>query len=89
MDKKEIIKALNILKKEPIEEYWKPKNIGVCTAQRIESHQVSCPMYLIGQHDGLQDMYCYGIGCIYLQVGRVPNTHWMNESGHTYMLWKD
>ena len=36
-----------------------------------------------------QDMYSDGNnGTIYLQIGRMPNTHWLDESGYTYMCWK-
>lgn len=87
MTHQELMKALKVLKTEPIEEFWTPKNIGVCMAQRIEANQLGCAMYLISEDDGLQDLYCYGIGSMYLQVGRVPNTTWYEESGYTYMLW--
>ncbi len=85
----EIKAAVKLLKANPIGDYWKPKNIGEFTAQRIEANQLGCRMYLLGQENGLDDLYCYGTGCVYLQLSRVPNTHWLNESGYTYMVWKD
>ena len=89
MTHQELMEARKVLKAEPIEEYWKPKDIGICKAQRIEADQLGCKMYLISQENSLLDLYCYGIGSMYLQIGRVPNTLWFEESGYTYMLWKE
>ena len=28
-------------------------------------------------------------GITLVQIGRKPNTHWLEDSGYTYMAWKD
>ena len=88
----EIKTLVSILKENPIEEMWKPYDLGWCKVQRVEANKASGRSYLISDpHDmtNPQDMYSDGNnGTIYLQVGRMPNTHWLDESGYTYMCWK-
>ena len=88
----EIRKLVSILKENPIEEMWKPYDLGWCKVQRVEANQTSGRSYLLSDpHDmsSPQDMYSDGNnGTIYLQIGRMPNTHWLDESGYTYMCWK-
>lgn len=88
----EIKKLVSILKERPIEEMWKPYDLGWCKIQRVEANQTSGRSYLLSDpHDmsSPQDMYSDGNnGTIYLQIGRMPNTHWLDESGYTYMCWK-
>lgn len=88
----EIKTLVSILKENPIEEMWKPYDLGWCKVQRVEANQTSGRSYLISDpHDmtNPQDMYSDGNnGTIYLQIGRMPNTHWLDESGYTYMCWK-
>ena len=88
----EIKKLVSILKERPIEEMWKPYDLGWCKVQRVEANQSSGRSYLISDPHNMtdpQDMYSDGNnGTIYLQIGRMPNTHWLDESGYTYMCWK-
>ena len=88
----EIKKLVSILKERPIEEMWKPYDLGWCKVQRVEANQTSGRSYLISDPHNMtdpQDMYSDGNnGTIYLQIGRMPNTHWLDESGYTYMCWK-
>ena len=88
----EIMKLVEILKQNPIEERWKPYDLGFCKVQRVEANQASGRSYLISDpHDmtNPQDMYSDGNnGEIFLQIGRLPNTHWLDDSGYTYMCWK-
>ena len=88
----EIKKLVSILKENPIEEMWKPYDLGWCKVQRVEANQTSGRSYLMSDPHNMtapQDMYSDGNnGTIYLQIGRMPNTHWLDESGYTYMCWK-
>lgn len=88
----EIKKLVSILKERPIEEMWKPYDLGWCKVQRVEANQTSGRSYLMSDPHNMtapQDMYSDGNnGTIYLQIGRMPNTHWLDESGYTYMCWK-
>lgn len=88
----EIRKLVSILKERPIEEMWKPYDLGWCKVQRVEANQTSGRSYLMSDPHNMtapQDMYSDGNnGTIYLQIGRMPNTHWLDESGYTYMCWK-
>lgn len=88
----EIKKLVLILKENPIEEMWKPYDLGWCKVQRVEANQTSGRSYLMSDPHNMtapQDMYSDGNnGTIYLQIGRMPNTHWLDESGYTYMCWK-
>ena len=88
----EIKELVSILKENPIEEMWKPYDLGWCKVQRVEANQTSGRSYLMSDPHNMtapQDMYSDGNnGTIYLQIGRMPNTHWLDESGYTYMCWK-
>lgn len=85
----EIKKAVEYLKENPIEVMWTPENIGVCIAQRVRCDSMVGRTYIMDiWDDGLQTLYSYGVRCVYVQIGREPNTHWLTESGRTYMLWK-
>ena len=90
----EIMKLLEILKQNPIEERWKPYDFGFCKVQRVEANNASGTHYLLNPSKTYDpnrpdDSYCDGNnGTIYLQIGRLPNTHWLDDSGYTYMCWK-
>lgn len=90
----EIMKLVEILKQNPIEERWKPKDLGFCKVQRVESNQANGKTYLLSpskpyDSNKPEDLYTEGHnGTIYLQIGRLPNTHWLDDSGYTYMCWK-
>lgn len=43
---------------------------------------------VFGQWADIEKNVCIGVRCVYVQIGREPNTHWLTESGRTYMLWK-
>lgn len=88
----ELMELVSTLSSNPIEEMWKPCDLGWCTVQRIESNQVGGRMYRlsVSDVDGSMDLYCEGgNGEVYLQIGRMPNTHWLDEGGYTYMCWKN
>ena len=88
----EIKNLVAILKRNPIEEMWKPYDLGWCKVQRVEANQTSGKSYLMSDPHNMtapQDMYSDGNnGEIYLNIGRTHNTYWFDESGHTYMCWK-
>lgn len=85
----EIKEAVKLLMVNPIEEKWQPKNLGICKAQRIDCSHMPNRTYLMCKDKNKNDvLYGYGVRCVYVQIGRVPNTHWLEESGNTYMLWK-
>ena len=87
----EIVKLVSILKQNPITEMWKPCNLGFCMVQRIEANHMSGKNYLISQNeDGTDNLYeKEHNGIVLIQIGRTPNTHWLEESGSTYMVWKE
>ena len=85
----EIKEAVKLLMINPIEEMWQPKDLGICKAQRVDCSQMPNRTYLMGKGvDGNDVIYGYGVRSVYVQMGRKPNTHWLEESGYTYMLWK-
>ena len=88
----DIKKLVSILKENPIEEMWKPYDLGWCKVQRVEANLTSGRSYLLSDPHNMtapQDMYSDGNnGIIYLKIGRMPNTNWFDESGYTYMCWK-
>ena len=84
----EIIEAIEILKANPIEQMWKPKDFGKFEAERIPCDEMSGSSFICNEHDGLQDLYQHELDGVRIQVNRKPNTHWLEESGQTYLVWK-
>ena len=82
----EINQLVSFLQENPIIDMYKPINLGYCKVQRIPANEVG------GRQGMLNDrvLISYGStdGSVYLQIDRKPNTHWMEESGYTYMAWK-
>jgi hypothetical protein len=82
----EINQLVSFLQENPIKDMYKPINLGYCKVQRIPANEVS------GRKGMLNDrvLISYGStdGSVYLQIDRDINTHWMEESGYTYMAWK-
>lgn len=86
--KEEVGQLVSMLSKNPIEQMWKPQNLGFCQIQRVESGDMPT-----GRHSLLsrepQVTYCEGNnGEIFIQIGKEPNTPWFEEGGYTYMCWK-
>ena len=88
----EILKLVSILKENPIDEMWKPYDLGWCKVQRVEANQAGSRVSLLSKPHNIsspEDCYSKGVnGELFLQIGRMPNTHWREESGYTYMCWK-
>ena len=87
----EIRNLVTILKENPIEEMWKPRNLGFCMVQRVDARSTGTgPCSILNQNeDGSDDLYEEEInGITIIEVGRMPNVPWYEESGAAYMAWK-
>ncbi len=86
----EILKLVSILKENPINEKWKPCDLGWCKVQRVEASQAGGRVSVIDTSNGLMDCYSKGVtGELFIQIGRQENIPWHVDNGYTYMCWKD
>ncbi len=89
---KEIQELTRELKKNPPLEKWEPTDIGPYKVQRISACDVTSTKLslLATNEDGTEDLYAEEKnGIIFIQTGRKPDTHWLDDSGMSFMCWKD
>ena len=87
----EVKHLVTLLKRKPLQDMWNPVDCGFCKVQRVEANNMSGRCSLLNRNDdGTDDLYKEEInGITLVQIGRKPNTHWLEDSGYTYMAWKD
>lgn len=87
----ELKHLVTLLKRKPLQDMWNPVDCGFCKVQRVEANNMSGKCSLLNRNDdGTDDLYKEGInGITLVQIGRKPNTHRLEDSGYTYMAWKD
>lgn len=85
-NREEINQLVSFLQENPITDIYKPINLGYCKVQRIPANEVSGKQGLL--NNGVRISYGDTDGAIYLQIGRTPNSYWLEENGKTYMAWK-
>lgn len=87
----EVKHLVALLKQKPLQDMWKPVDCGFCKVQRVEANNMSGRCSLLNRNDdGTDDLYKEEInGITLVQIGRKPNAHWLEDSGYTYMAWKD
>ena len=87
----EVKHLVTLLKRKPLQDMWNPVDYGFCKVQRVEANNMSGRCSLLNRNDdGTDDLYKEEInGITLVQIGRKPNTHWLEDSGYTYMAWKD
>ena len=87
----EVKHLVTLLKQKPLQDMWKPVDCGFCKVQRVEANNMSGRCSLLNRNDdGTDDLYKEEKnGITLVQIGRKPNTHWLEDSGYTYMAWKD
>lgn len=86
----EIKQIVDMLKRNPVQEMWKPVDLGICKVQRVESNQMSGKCSLLSKNDdGTDNLYKMDAnGVVLVQIERMPNTGWLDNNGFTFMAWK-
>ena len=83
----EIKELARMLMEHPVEETWKPQYYGFCQVQRVEADQTPGRMSLLSR-DPYITYAKTSNNQLFIQIGRKPNTHWLDNDGYTYMAWK-
>ena len=89
--KDEKMKIISILQNNPIEEMWKPQDLGFCKVQRINAGDKDggrCSILSKNQDGSFNTCSDSGNGQIIIEIGRKPNTPWFEDDGYTYLCWK-
>ena len=89
--KEKIQKVISILKKEPITKTYDKKDCGDCTAMRVKPSMMMSRTSLINENpDGTDDLciYLHG-GLAIVQIGRVPNVNYLEQTAATYMVYEN
>ncbi len=83
----EVKELVQMLIKHPVEEMWKPQYYGFCQVQRVEANQTPGRMSLLSKNPYIT--YAKSANNqLFIQIGRNPNTNWLDDDGYTYMAWK-